>query len=331
MSGTCPTPSIPTPSPAPEDGVPPADSNQAMLLFHIITSGLEMFMPDSFPNDTNLNPISFLANESLGCHYLLNQLLAFSARHLAHCNPERRAECLYQAKAYQSHGIRLFTESTMHIDESNATQALFFSWLLGVHQLSDVSVEGDPEGVLPRFLQYVDVYQGVRAVISQAWVYMQHSRLRGFFDEGAEMIEQRGHGPHTGPLEELIQGSLGLDEAQKRGCDEARCQLQAIFDRVDDGGGGLLGENKTPEELQKHAAFHLFSWPLVVGEDFLSAVRAGRPEALLVIAHFCIILHWSRGYWVVGRTGQELLEGIEVGLGPGWEKWLQWPRLMMER
>ncbi|RYP41881.1 hypothetical protein DL767_000710 [Monosporascus sp. MG133] len=169
----------------------------------------------------------------LACPYLLNQILAFSARHLATCQPERQAEFLLQAKELQTHALTYFTTCSVVPDAENFLQVLFFSWLLATHFLSDVTLHETEANILHHFLQYLEVYRGVRTVTVQAWEFILQTEL-GHHLRGASSIDvdaQSGCGAnHIAIVDSLISESLGMTELQKEACKDALLSLPLAAD-----------------------------------------------------------------------------------------------------
>ena len=68
------------------------------------------------------------------------------------------------------------------------------------------------------------------------------------------------------------------------------------------------------------------SWPINVSAEYTDLLHQRKPEALVVMAHFSILLHCRRSYWAVGEAGSFLLAAIEEYLGEEWAQWLLIPK-----
>ncbi|KAH6896811.1 hypothetical protein B0T10DRAFT_602223 [Thelonectria olida] len=323
------TANIPVASPAPSStssqvrsdvepdpiDVPPANMVQMDLMFHLFSSG-GMGLAPVLPLTHTISPEQ-LVQQALGCDYLMNELLAFAARHLAIIKPDQRAFYLHQASCLQTHALSLFTRAQVKPSRDNCLQVAFFSWVLGNHLLSDLPTDDDHVDILSGFLHYLKVYRGLRVVVMGAWRFLLESEHRALFRQGETTAENLGTGAHTSKLISLVQDSLGLDDAEKAGCSEAIARIQWAFNIKDD---------MDPKTATEHYFTIAFSWPQLVSPEYLACVQKKRPEALLVLAHFAVVLSWCRNHWIFGSVGARLLESIMSALGPGWETWLQWPR-----
>lgn len=66
-------------------------------------------------------------------------------------------------------------------------------------------------------------------------------------------------------------------------------------------------------------------WPVLVSPEYIDLLLQRRPEALVILAHYAILLHYCRDSWMFGDGGRFLIESIRDFLGPDWTEWLEWP------
>lgn len=318
--------------------VPAADITHMDLVLHLLSWDDDAAdAADFFPRTQRLISVRDVVRAGLGCDFLMNELLAFSARHLAATTvaPDLAASYLHRASCLQTHALSLFTRARVRPSRDNCLHLVYFSWVLGTHLLCDVpnSSAGDPTATLTGFLRYLEVYRGLRAVMTGAWRFVLESEHGALFRDGEAAAGNLGKGGHTRELEALVMDSLGLDDGEKEGCREALARVQWAFDvrdgkttAADDDGGD--GDDERSKVL--HYFTMAFSWPLLVTPEFLACVQRRRPEGLLVLAHFAAVLSWCRRHWIFGEVGARLLESIVCALGPGWERWLQWSKENVE-
>lgn len=69
----------------------------------------------------------------------------------------------------------------------------------------------------------------------------------------------------------------------------------------------------------------VIAWPVMIPEEYVDALHMGRPEALIILAHYAVLLHTYRQLWVFGDGGRFLIESICDSFGADWEDWLEWP------
>lgn len=113
--------------------------------------------------------------------FLLYEILAIAALHLATIRPERQDFYRTRATELQSYALNGFNNVEKQVDQSNCVAVPLFSSLLGVHNLADRP--GAPNlgfsEYLDHLLSYVSLTRGVRnLVIADWWPYLQESEIK---------------------------------------------------------------------------------------------------------------------------------------------------------
>ncbi|KAJ5820447.1 hypothetical protein N7474_006038 [Penicillium riverlandense] len=68
-----------------------------------------------------------------------------------------------------------------------------------------------------------------------------------------------------------------------------------------------------------------FCWISQVPTAFVDLVEQRQPFALVVLAHYAVILHHLRDSWWMGEWGTRVLREIGDALGPDWRPLINWP------
>jgi hypothetical protein len=68
-----------------------------------------------------------------------------------------------------------------------------------------------------------------------------------------------------------------------------------------------------------------FSWSFRIPAEFLELLEARQPFALVVLAHYAVILHHLRDSWWMGDWGNRILQEIGEILDPEWQDLINWP------
>lgn len=66
-------------------------------------------------------------------------------------------------------------------------------------------------------------------------------------------------------------------------------------------------------------------WLAMVPREYIEAVQRRDPLALVIAAHFGVLLHESRGPWYIGDRGARLVRAVDEALEPGWKFAIEWP------
>ncbi|KAF7562354.1 hypothetical protein G7046_g1793 [Stylonectria norvegica] len=250
--------------------------------------------------------------------YVLHQLLAFSARHLAFLHPERSANYLHQAFTLQTRAISLFNTSFTAVDRSNCVAVLLFSSVLGHHLLADTLAKRDPGGLevfLEHYVQALEMHRGTHTIAMAAWPLLMETKLEPILSTSSKFTGRSPRGNHCQQLIELIRGADGLREEEKEACQLAIHFLQVGFDAI-----------LADEGMEQHRYQMIFSWKMLAPPKFTALLAAKRPEVLVILAYYALLLYYGRDMWQVGDAGPYILGIIVEYLGPEWDRWLQYPR-----
>ncbi|EKG19876.1 hypothetical protein MPH_02803 [Macrophomina phaseolina MS6] len=253
--------------------------------------------------------------------HLLHAMLALAAMHLRHHT---------DAAALHARALELFNATPGALDaapDSGAPTFLFAS-LIGIYMLADVSLSwrDDEAALLDRFIEYVDIHRGARAVVSVAWSSIAQSDLI----------------PSIAPLEEDIRR---FEQSQHAG--EGDCaQLHALVRDLEAAGTstdtleaykGAIKYLQWGFELEarlrpcQHAPSPgaIFAWPIMLPANFITLLQQRRPESLVILAHYGALLHRHRELWMVGDIGAKVVCAITALLGRYWQPWLERPNAIV--
>lgn len=255
---------------------------------------------------------------------LLHAMLALAALHLGHRT---------DAAALHARALELFNAAPQAFDVTpeSAVHTLLFSAFVGIHMLAEVSLSCydpsiDDAVLLDRFIEYVDVHRGVRAVIGASWSSLTQSGFSSVmtpFEKDIQCYEQRRRGGEGGcvQLQQLLQHlqSSGLPADALSSYRDAIQHLEWTFDL----------ESRLPRDQPAPSPAAVFAWPIMLSIDFVALVQQRRPEALIILAHYGALLHRHRELWVVGNLGTRVVGAITTLLGRYWRPWLEWPNAVL--
>jgi hypothetical protein len=75
----------------------------------------------------------------------------------------------------------------------------------------------------------------------------------------------------------------------------------------------------------------LQDWLVTIPTEYIDSLNQRRPESLVILAYYCVLLEKGSEYWFVGDLGRQLIKLIDDHLGPFWAQWLEWPKRMTRR
>ncbi|KAI1140853.1 hypothetical protein F5Y05DRAFT_289225 [Hypoxylon sp. FL0543] len=297
------------------------DTNMThMKLFHHCVH-TDFDLPPSSENPDKSFSSALIIEAALSYPFLMNEMLAFAALHLAHLEPAKAHLYKHHAVGLQTHALSQFNQEMTRVTRENGIAILVFAWFMTLHTLHDTMESAEPYGFLDRFLHYMQLHRGVRAVTASAWNMMIESKMGFVLQEASKVIENLRSGPQTAELKNCIQESSTLRDEEKSTCKDALERIQWFLSRIDG------TEAKDPSLVITFLS--LISWPVIIDADFLRLVSERTPEALLVLSYYAIPLYLCRKVWVVGHAGQLLFQSVRLHLDEKWHKWLEWPAEML--
>ncbi|KAI9158599.1 Sterol uptake control protein [Paramyrothecium foliicola] len=288
--------------------------------------------------------VSLALRYAVNAPYLMDELLAVSAMHLALTGsqpsspwpptPSDAASYRYQATELQTRALASFTRETESLvaagndttvpNASPTTVSRFlFSAMLAIHVLADCLAcdpVADFHAFIDGFVDCILLHHGVRITIRPNWLALINTELRGFLSPA--LLDPRGPdgedvpGAECAPLQSLLQSS-DLSTASIEACTGAVETLQKSFD--------MQSRQKNPAAPNSCSAF-----AVTVSADFVNVLRKHRPEALIILAYYGVLLHRSRACWIFAGSGARLIRAISQHLGGFWQDALRWPLEVIE-
>ncbi|KAI0423784.1 hypothetical protein F5Y09DRAFT_180455 [Xylaria sp. FL1042] len=261
--------------------------------------------------------------EAAQAPYLMDQVLAVSAANMSVKRPHQRRFYQEEATRLQTRGLALFNACRALEVADHAMPRFIFSTLLSYQVLFDAfSVRASFPMFLDRLVAAFRICGGVRIICGKSWpiIITQYQENVGINLPG-EFVATSGPESRLtrelARLETLLENS-NLGPSMLNPCNEA---LKFLRD--------LSYADDRPTFL-KYLTSRLIQWAVVVPTEFVNLVEERRPEALIIIAYYGVLIHDTRGYWVSGDAGAFIIRSITSFLGNHWAGWLQWPNEVLD-
>jgi hypothetical protein len=300
-----------------------------MELFHHFDHNYASSFPQGPPE---LEPFLQLAlREAFACPYLMDELLAVAAAHKSTCTQDPARQDLYRTEAtrLQTRAVaRLSAASSQcNISDENYIPLFLSSIFLGQHTLFDVfsPPPADLASVLDRFTHCLGLQRGIRAI---AWRTLPRVSARlgsdpGLLELGPEYLggpssPDGPRGTECASLADLLRNKSQLATASRQACCGAVELLQDMFDSA----------RQTEGTARRFIVVQ--EWPARVSVAYVELLAERRPEALVVLAYYGVLMHRAREYWPLGGAGRYLVRSITAHLGSYWAEWLEWPNSVLD-
>jgi hypothetical protein len=260
-------------------------------------------------------------------HFLLHGILAFSALHIARSQPERKTLLYSEASAHHNIGLRMFKNAMSNITPENCDACFAFSSIIAAYAWASSDQTGDlffsNTSVLEENsnVEWVSLLRGVYTLLKAAGEWMTNSPMRlilqpSYIDpELARAADPEGSAKLTA-LSQLWDLSLGkFDVNDVEVLDETLALLHEAY--------GLVALSPSNPEIDMILV--VYAWPIKVPEAFFVMVKEQKPEALVVLAHYSLLLNKVDQLWYMQGMSRRLLHTIHSKIGKEWESWITWP------
>ncbi|KIX09982.1 uncharacterized protein Z518_01063 [Rhinocladiella mackenziei CBS 650.93] len=258
-------------------------------------------------------------------HFLLRGILAVSAFHLGYIHPERKVEYELIGTAHQGIGLTEFQDTLTHVDETNCHALFAFSCLLIVLAFAS-STKDKPKDFNTDVLHWFYLLRGANSVLNMHSETIRCSFLKPLLDEMAHVETTAAYGfPDIDQITKLFRicSSVEHDKEIAQAYDLAIHSLLSTFIQASllktRGDGTILAT---------------FVWPLNLSPKFLDLLGEKQPEAMIILAHYCVLIYWgestdSNDTWFINGWAHYMLDTIKESIPEAWQEHLEWPNTMI--
>lgn len=252
--------------------------------------------------------------------FLMHGILAVSALHLASLQPVRSAELVLRATMLEQMALSTYRQNISVQDSSNIHAALVFTAFIVPYVLA-LSVYDNSAAKLPTLNDsnphWFFLVRGTLKLVHHTWPAFKSSPLgplvvsrEEHVDSGANFGED-----HLAKLYDMLDDiSSDSDEQQVVVvCKDALENLRRVF--------GI--PYMLPQTLDLRSTVYI--WPGTVSQEYINLIHERRSEALVILAHYCVILKKNHDCWFLKDVGKKMLASIEEALSPEWQSWIKWP------
>ncbi|KAI0975306.1 hypothetical protein F4678DRAFT_322609 [Xylaria arbuscula] len=304
----------------------PASTDQTfklhdLELFHNFKANVwDVLSADEVPAAQRFTEV--IVEHSFARPYLMDQLLALSAAHMSTQRPHQASFYRQEATRRQTQALALFNTSPTAKATDECLPAFFFSILLSYQVLFDaLDSREDFSAFLDKLTKGFRLCGGVRAMAGNSLdsLVMQYRQ-----QIGSDLLdmERLWTSPDTGF------GAVFSDKLARLKCLIEEADVNHAISKPCSAALNLLCTLPTVDTARASSGFkviRVLRWVVTVRPEFIELIEQRRPEALIIIAHFGVILHDAKDCWVFGDAGAYIIRSITAFLGSYWAEWLTWP------
>lgn len=175
-----------------------------------------------------------------------------------------------------------------------------------------------------KILEFFPLIRGIQTVIRSALPWIAEGSMNPMMNRQWDRLKFE---PESMPsnLSPIVGAQLhALQELNRRSMpknDEAACFANAI-DR-------LVSIFETYKIIAEDRSL-VFVWTVSISDEFVLALQCRKPMALVILAHYAILLHSVNERWWARERGAELIRAIHQELPQEWKSAVAWPMQVIE-
>ncbi|KAH8879161.1 hypothetical protein GQ53DRAFT_672670 [Thozetella sp. PMI_491] len=268
---------------------------------------------------------------ALSCDYLLHGILAAAALHLAFLYPELHEKYNFLATIHQDLAIGPFQRAMKDITTENGNQLFAFSTLLIVFNFASSRA---PEELLPSLdggsqtgiANWISCLRGCYSIHQAARLHIQAGPLGFLITEGRKLFDVLSSGIVPLPeddksLLQITEGVMMLPSVRSSTTlDEMDSYVEAIAKLRN----YLAVSTMDQSPVMRRAITSM--WAATISETFIRLLREKRPPALIIMAHFCILLERADNCWYISGRAVALFTTVDQTLDAEWAGYIEHPR-----
>ncbi|KAI4191784.1 MAG: hypothetical protein LQ346_004605 [Caloplaca aetnensis] len=256
--------------------------------------------------------------------FLMRGILAVAALHLSHLRPDRALEYQHIANHHSDRALGGFQAAITDMNEVNCHAFFALSSLIVVYNFASPRTPGSLSFTYEGqdSTNWLAMIRGVNSILMPSWPWVENGPLRGLLQPGVfDTTETRLPKPadhQLRQLAELCESAAGGDEAVGAYTAAVKA-LRKCFAKI---------FTRSSVECEIGTAF---TWPVEVPDKFIQLQQARAPEALIILAHYCVVLHHLDNYWWMKGWAAHLMDNIYSELTGTWREWIEWPSTVIAR
>ncbi|KAL3446177.1 hypothetical protein BJX65DRAFT_309167 [Aspergillus insuetus] len=260
---------------------------------------------------------------------ILHLILALSALHLASLHPDRRDEYVAQADQHFTFGVRSVT-SVLALDtlDSENCQLIYMSAVLICFAYF---ARGPREGEFLVFSaggksEWLVLLHGVRSILGQK----QSEIFTGDLEPAPRVQNSTEQSDARSILQlddEFSRHTARLQEIRLLITTEITTDREIYLASLDDLLTCFSNAHKSckagecPTDLMQFTMGWTFRLPAVM----IDRLEGREPVALVMLAHWAILLWYMRSVWFMKGWDTHIVSGIRECLTEGFQRWVEWP------
>jgi hypothetical protein len=260
-----------------------------------------------------------LVNVAFDYTFLLHTVLALASLHLSRIDQSLQDSYMQQAGKHHDAGIAMFRNDIQNIDETNYEAVLFFAAIMDPYSTAISMSAIDANHALDSILQSFALTRRLRPMVAQFYPAVLASSFARLIPKDTQGVDwQRTESPINTELVKLRKFSDVVQHLYPPDIVEAYSSAIHILDLVFEQVASQL------PNLPSHALVKM--WVHLVKPRFLELLSERQPGALIIFAHYGVLLKRIDHYWFLEGFAEQVLHIADTFVPGEWKAWLDWPR-----
>ncbi|KUJ06426.1 uncharacterized protein LY89DRAFT_603329 [Mollisia scopiformis] len=252
--------------------------------------------------------------------FLLSGIQAVSALHLASLLPNRKDEFYSLALSRESAALPSFRATLINPKPETIDAIFAFAGSIVYYVMASpehfagekidrcrIPTKNDDH---PHWFQTM---RGLMGLLMNHWNELLKGQFHDLLDSlppGSDLAIDPPEDEHFGKLEGLFPNST--DDRKVEICREALKELRDT--------SAFSNESSGIRSIK--SSIHM--WAGRVSQEYMELVYERDPRALVILAHFCVLLKRNNHHWYSKGLGTGMLDNVRHALGEEWQPWIQW-------
>ncbi|KAK3069680.1 hypothetical protein LTR53_011797 [Teratosphaeriaceae sp. CCFEE 6253] len=248
--------------------------------------------------------------------YCMHALLGFSALHKAHMEPELATALRTSAVDHLDKALVGYREHSGPTTAENADAKFVFAWLVVLFGYAIPPSVPPIDAMVELFL----LVKGIDTILAESWFWVSQGPFAPILTRGfqeAITVTPEGYTPPEGMDFGLnhLEYMLGIDAMipdDRKACALILAELKQVYDSV------------LRQQAQTSVA-SILCFPKMDSAPFSQLIRRRIPQALVILAYYCVLLDVLDTRWWIHGWASRVLRDVIGSLPEQWQSWIQWP------
>ncbi|MCJ1432536.1 hypothetical protein MMC27_001893 [Xylographa pallens] len=242
--------------------------------------------------------------------FLLHGVLAVSALHLALTSEVDKLANSALALRHYTAALALFRPHLDSITSSNIYPLFAFSCVVPVYVFGYPHVSKFPTNPLPEMLEMISVMRGCAKIVGSGFRWLESSPFKHLLLQPTD--------PSQALAPEIEDALTGLQERNNQTTTQP-----ALRDAYETAIETLRESFKVAGNMPGEQATAL-PFPVKLSAEVLMMMQEGDPMALIILAHYGVILHWLDAVpWTTG-WGSTTINAVNETVEEDWRGYIAW-------